>query len=194
MYPFHRYKKGLSLWEVVLVMVIVGVAAALASPSVRMGIENRQAKQALETLKSIHHAVRMYEVDHGCLPGAASCIPPPPGNKTALQILQDTGYLSSAEYPYLRTGSADPNGYEYKALPNGSANNTWAQARRYTTTTTSGGGGGCGCNDDPPTTTTNPIRTVQICRDQTKIRDVLGSSENQEGLLSTIGTSQCPAS
>lgn len=188
MSPFRRYKKGLSLWEVVLVTVIVGATAALAMPKVKMGIENRQAKQALETLRSIHHAIRMYEVDRSEKPAN-------------LQALQDAGYLSSTEYSYLRANNnTDSSGYEYSIAP---TTNTWAQAQRFTTTTNPPqcrevchGSGMClQCEEecDPPTTLKSAIRTIWICKDQTKIRDVLGSSRSQEGLLSTIGTSSsCP--
>ncbi len=184
MYPFRRHRKGLSLWEVVLVTVIAGATAALAMPKVKMGIENRQAKQALETLRSIHHAIRMYEVDRGSMPAN-------------LQALQDAGYLSPTEYPYVKTGTTDTNGFEYAILLPG---NVRAQARRYSTVTVQGPCyeecDGCDCDTicPPPTTQQNAIRTIQICANQTNIRDVLGSSGSQAGLLATIGTSPCPAS
>ena len=175
--------------EVILVTVIVGIGAGLAIPNVRMGIENRQAKQSLETLRSIHHAIRMYDVDHSALP-------------VNLLALQNAGYLNSAEYAFLRkVGAADLNGYEYSISP---TTNIWAQAQRFSTVTVPGkcrevctGEEGCEkCHQecDPPTTQKNPIRTVQVCKNQSKIRDVLGSSGSQAGLLSTIGTSPCPAS
>ncbi len=154
-----KNKKGVSLLELILVVVIVGIAAALAIPNVKMGIENRQAKQALETLRSIHNAIRMYQVDRGVLPAD-------------LQALQNASYLNSTEYSYLKTGTADANGYEYSIFPNGSGSNTWAQAKRYKVTTSN-----CGCDTD-----TNIIRTVQICMNQTKITDTLASGP---GILNT---------
>lgn len=117
---FNGRKKGLSLMEVILVVVIVGVAAALAAPNVRTGIENRQAVQATETLKSIFHAIRMYEVDRGSLPAD-------------LKALEDAGYLQSTEYAYKRKpDDTDSNGFEYTITTSPRC----AVAERFTITTT----------------------------------------------------------
>lgn len=108
--------------EVILVVVIVGVAAALAAPNMRIGIENRQGKQAAETVRSIFHAIRMYEADRGAPPGS-------------IGDLETAGYLNSAEYAFKRTSSnTDSEGYEYTIDTTGSTRCVWAN--RFTITTT----------------------------------------------------------
>ena len=68
-------KSGFTLIEMILVMLIVAIGGALAIPKVQQSVENRQAKQALQTVKHIHHAVRSFEVDKGELPDPSADIP-----------------------------------------------------------------------------------------------------------------------
>lgn len=174
---FRSDKKGLNLMEVILVVVIVGIAAALVAPNVRIGIENRQAKQVDETLRSIYHAIRMYTVDYGRSPAD-------------LKALEDAGYLKSTEYAYKRTSSnTDSNGYQYSISTtcSGTCTGTCAQAEQFTFTTTVIKGQcrdicveeckrrrescGCGdclrwqkvCDQDTIQTTKQSIGTVQVC-------------------------------
>jgi len=58
-------KKGVTFLELILVLVIIAIGASLAVPKLRKSVENREAKAVLETLRSISHAVRMYEVTKG---------------------------------------------------------------------------------------------------------------------------------
>ena len=62
------HQKGVTLLELILVLVIIAIGASLAVPKLRRSVENREAKAALETLRSISQAVRMYEVTKGELP------------------------------------------------------------------------------------------------------------------------------
>lgn len=93
-------RKGLTLIEVILVLVVVATIAGLAAPNLRIGMENRRAKQALETLRSIHHAVRMYEVNKGVLPAS-------------IAVLQQEGYLSTVEFSVRAVTWLDSRGYQY---------------------------------------------------------------------------------
>ena len=91
---------GLTLVEMVLVLIIVAMGASLATVSLRAGMENRQAKQALETAKSIAHSVRMYQLDTGSLP-----------TQSDLSELIQAGYLKQEEFAFRNkvTYSFSPN-------------------------------------------------------------------------------------
>ena len=78
--------KGVTLLELILVIVIISIGAALAIPSMRAGVEHKQARAALDTLRSFAQAVRMYEVNEDILPIDLST-----------ETLITLGYLSAAE-------------------------------------------------------------------------------------------------
>lgn len=86
-------KRGVSLLELILVIIIMAISAALVFPRAQRGIEHREAKHALETLKTISNAVRLYELNHGNL--LDDSIPPQPIN---LADLESGGYLRPTEY------------------------------------------------------------------------------------------------
>lgn len=77
--------RGVTLLELVLVLVIVAIGGALAYPSIQRGIENQQAKKALETLRTISNAVRLYQLDKGVLP-------------QSITDLENLRYINPTEY------------------------------------------------------------------------------------------------
>lgn len=88
-----RGRKGLTLLELILVLVIVTTLAGLGFPLLRRGIENHEAREALKTLRSLAQAVRLYELDYGnFLDGG---VPPQP---ITLLNLEQEGYVNSREY------------------------------------------------------------------------------------------------
>ncbi len=91
-----RYTKstGLTLLELILVMVVVAILGAMSVPRINQGIENHRAKAALETLRSISQAVRMYHLNTGDLPDN-------------LEKLEEDGYTDPSEYE---------RGYEYSFI------------------------------------------------------------------------------
>lgn len=99
--------QGLTLVEMVLVLVILGVGASLATVSLRAGMENREAKQVLETAKSIAHSVRMYQLDTGSLP-----------TQLDLSELIQAGYLKQEEF-------ASRNKFTYSFSPNTTDPKRW---------------------------------------------------------------------
>ena len=104
---------GLTLIEIILVIVIVSSLGALAIPQMRSGLENRQAKQALETARSLAHAVRMYNANHGDLP---------PTSAAGLEwvTLENEGYIK-------RNEMASYGGrFTYSVVPNDADPEKWA--------------------------------------------------------------------
>ncbi|OGX03407.1 MAG: hypothetical protein A3G87_09115 [Omnitrophica bacterium RIFCSPLOWO2_12_FULL_50_11] len=90
---------GVTMLELVLVLVIVAIGGALAYPAVRRGIENQEAKNALRTLRTMTQAIRMYELDHGCDFSTLSPNPCPAVNKAdPIAALADEGWLNPNEY------------------------------------------------------------------------------------------------
>jgi type II secretory pathway pseudopilin PulG len=55
---------GVTMLEMIMVVVIVAVVGGLGIPVLRKSIENKEAKSALGTLRTISHAVRMYAAEH----------------------------------------------------------------------------------------------------------------------------------
>ncbi|MBI1977903.1 MAG: prepilin-type N-terminal cleavage/methylation domain-containing protein, partial [Candidatus Omnitrophica bacterium] len=93
-----NYQRGVSLLELILVIVIMAIGAALVIPRLEQGVENRRAKDALETLKTISNAVRLYELNTGSFPPSGlldqeDAIPPGPPH-----VLESGGYLNPKEY------------------------------------------------------------------------------------------------
>jgi type II secretory pathway pseudopilin PulG len=88
------YQTGVTFLEMILVLVMVAVGAALAVPKLRMSVEHREAKAALETLRSISHAIRMYEVAHkGVLPDSLNVL-------ETTDVDMGTRYLDPSEYAF----------------------------------------------------------------------------------------------
>lgn len=59
--------RGVSLLEMILVLVIMATGAALAIPQLQKGAAQRRADSAIETLRTISHCVRMYKLERGPL-------------------------------------------------------------------------------------------------------------------------------
>jgi len=58
-------KKGFTLAELLMVVIVAAVLAAIALPSFSNIIEKRKAKQAIETLRLIRAAQQIYFANHG---------------------------------------------------------------------------------------------------------------------------------
>lgn len=90
----RRFSQGLTLLELILVLVIIAALGAMALPKLQRNVENQKAKQALETLKTISQAARLYDLDKKTFPNN-------------LDELEQKGYLDSTEYA---------KGYDYELL------------------------------------------------------------------------------
>ena len=88
-------RKAVTLLELIIVLIIVAIAVGLAYPNVQKGIENQEAKKALETMRTISQAVRLYEVDHGDLLDDNT-----PARPIQLANLEAAGYVKPTEYAY----------------------------------------------------------------------------------------------
>ncbi len=62
-----RQRQGFTLLELIIVLVIVGVATAIVLPSIDRGLKKRQAKQSVLTLAAVARDLRRRAIDQGKL-------------------------------------------------------------------------------------------------------------------------------
>jgi len=66
-------QRAFSLVELVIVIVIIGIVAAIAIPRFSSASRRATARSVAKTLKVINDAVEHYKAEHGCYPGMISC-------------------------------------------------------------------------------------------------------------------------
>lgn len=66
-------KTGFTLLELVIVLAIVSMLAALTTPSIMNEINERRAKVSIQETQMIVDAARSYRIDNGVWPGNATC-------------------------------------------------------------------------------------------------------------------------
>lgn len=88
--------------EMILVLVIIAAGTSMALPSLSRSVENREAKKALDTLRSLSHAIRLNDLDHGgnCSTNIGSC-PKAPADLEALGYLDRTQFYNPNRWHYM---------------------------------------------------------------------------------------------
>ncbi|SIO12586.1 type IV pilus assembly protein PilE [Singulisphaera sp. GP187] len=85
--------RGFSLLEVMVVVTIMGVFAAIAAPSFRRAVERSHADMAAANLQTVWVAQRFYRLDHGnYAPDLATL--------EAAQLVEPTVRMASTPYTY----------------------------------------------------------------------------------------------
>ena len=93
-------RAGFTLIEILLVVVIIGILAAVAVPRFSGRIAQSQESAAIASLQAIALALDMYEVDHGTYPASLN------------ELVQGSG--PNWRGPYLRQGlPKDPWGNDF---------------------------------------------------------------------------------
>ena len=103
-----RKDAGFTLIEILLVVVIIGILAAIAVPRLAGKVEGAQRSAAKQGISVIEGAVDVYEVDNGKLP-------------ESLQNLITKGSEPNWNGPYIRKVESlkDPWGHEFQYTKSG---------------------------------------------------------------------------
>lgn len=112
----RKGNEGFSLIEIMVVIVLIGILAALVAPKVIDRIEEGKRMQAKSDIRSMETALKLYKVDNGVYPSTEqglqslveqSSIPPLP------RKFKDGGYMDKGRVP------KDPWGNDYIYLSPG---------------------------------------------------------------------------
>ncbi len=101
-------REGFTLIEILLVVVIIGILAAVAVPKLSGRVGQAQVNAAKASIEAIGLAVNMYEVDNGKFPDS-------------LQNLLTKGGEINWNGPYLEKATKDPWGNDFQYTKNGNS-------------------------------------------------------------------------
>ncbi len=91
---------GHSLLEVIVVVSIIGVVAAAAAPQYTRTVENAKADQAIETLRSLWGAQRIYRLENGAFADSLKAL-------YAVGLIDRIALKPGGPFTYELTGSND---------------------------------------------------------------------------------------
>lgn len=111
---------GFTLIEILLVVVIIGILAAVAIPRLGGRVKQAQIAAAQADVNNIGMALRLYEVDNGAYPSSLQGLVASPGSVPNWR----GPYLEKGvpkdpwgnDYVYAFPGSRNPNGYDLHSL------------------------------------------------------------------------------
>ena len=101
---FHRNSKGFTLIELMIVVVIIGILAALAIPRFMRSTTKSKQSEAKQLLKQIYTMERAYrqEFDAYCLNGSTASAAAPNGfNRIGVEV------MATSRYVYTMVAAAD---------------------------------------------------------------------------------------
>jgi general secretion pathway protein G len=112
--PFHRsltraLQRGFTLIELMVVLVIIGVLAALIVPNVIERAEDARATAAKTDVNNLMQALKLYRLDNQRYPTAEQGL-------QALVVRPTTGPAASNWKPYVEKLPNDPWGRPYQYL------------------------------------------------------------------------------
>jgi general secretion pathway protein G len=112
---FRRASEGFTLIEILLVVVIIGILAAVAVPKLtgRKNQADRAAAQA--SIESISTALKLYELDNGDFPGTLQGLVANPGAKNWRGPYLEKGVPKDPwgnDYIYQKPGTHNPGGFD----------------------------------------------------------------------------------
>lgn len=81
-------KKGFTLLEIIIVIVVLGILATLGLPAYNNTIENSKSRICQANLDALKVALDIYAMDHDIMPGSLSELPAEYINKAYASIMQ----------------------------------------------------------------------------------------------------------
>jgi len=110
MFKRNAQNAGFSLMEIMVVMIIIGILAALIAPRLIQRADEARVTEARIQIKNFETALRMYKMDNGAYPstdqGLSALISPPLAGEIP-ENYKEGGYLEKKSLP------ADPWGNSY---------------------------------------------------------------------------------
>jgi general secretion pathway protein G len=113
-------RAGFTLIEILLVVVIIGILAAVAVPRLGGRVKQSQVAAARASIEAIGTAIRLYELDNGDYPSSLQALLNNPGGAQNWR----GPYLEKATlndpwgnaFVYASPGSRNPHSYDLKSM------------------------------------------------------------------------------
>ena len=112
----NKNKKGFTLLEILIVLVILGVIAGLAIPAYQGSVEKSRSQEALQTLGAIRESLLRYFALNNTYANASYC--PVAANQNALDYCDTTNNGGQNVHFTYAISNTGPNGFTATATRN----------------------------------------------------------------------------
>lgn len=118
-------KKGFTLMEIIITVIIIAALAGMAVPAYFNSVEQSRSNEALVTLNIIHMGEKIYFLDNGTFWGASGQTTGPGGINAILNV--DLAANANLMYGNIAFQNVSAAGYTCTVTRTGGNNNKWFQ-------------------------------------------------------------------